>query len=222
MARCRQLVLASAAAPSVPPSCRAPPSCPSVTSRAAACGPRDAEHQGRSDAPGPRGPQNVARSFENLHVDAGPCIQSYFSEPVHPHLGISYGAWAPGPPTARAPSPPAPRAPRPAPPALCRVPTPPSQPAPLPCGRRALSWAPAGGRPVPRGPCVHSLIQQNSGSAAPGSLHPSVSFRAGAKRGGEGAPALGQTPQGPPQVAFRAPGPSVGRAGCGDRRRVSL
>lgn len=227
VARCRPLVPASAAAPSAPPSCRTPPSCPLAMSRAAACGPRDAEHQGRSDAPGPRGLRNVARSFENLHVDAGPCIQSYFTEPVHPHIGISYGAWAPGPPTARAPSPPAPRAPRPATP-RAMSPRLPLSPHPCPGGGGLCPGRPSrgtlltAGRPVPRGPFVHSLIQQKSGCAAPGSLHPSVSFQPGAERGSEGAPALGQTPQGPPQVAFRAPGPSVDHAGCGDWRQVSL
>lgn len=199
VARCRPPVPASAAAPSAPPSCRAPPSYPSATSRAVACGPRDAEHRGRSDAPGHRGLQNVARSLENLHVDAGPCIQSYFSEPVHPHLGISYGAWAPG----RLPAPQAHLHPGPLAlhPTLCHVPTPPSQSAPLPWGRRTLPWVPLPRHPphwrapYPQRPLVHSLIQQKSGCAAPGSLHPSVSFQPSAKRGGEGAPALGHTPK---------------------------
>lgn len=50
-------------------------------------------------SPGPRGLQSVACFFGNLHIDEGPCLESYFSEVVP--SSPWYFLWSPAPTSSR-------------------------------------------------------------------------------------------------------------------------
>lgn len=191
----------------------------------------------------PRGLQCVACFSGNLGIDEGPCTQSYFSKVVQSSPWYFCGASVPTlsqclhpmPTHIPGPSPCIPRAipTHPCPQTHTSLLTPHVRGMPwaceneslLVCGlprKTPLLWSPsllAGGpRPAPQRPLVHSLIQQKSGCAGPGSLHPRASFQPGLSEGVKGVPALGQIPSDCTAGGLSGLWLSVGRAGCGDQR----
>lgn len=196
----------------------------------------------------PHGLQCAACFSGNLDIDEGPCTQSYFSEVVQSSPWYFLWSLSPHPLPVPAPhAHPHPRPLALHPTCHTHTPVSPNphvsphpatgtpQPTPLPwarenesllvCGlprKTPLLWSPsllAGGpRPAPQRPLVHSLIQQKSGCAGPGSLYPRASFQPGLSDGVKGVPALGQIPSDCTAGGLSGLWLSVGRAGYGDQR----